>query len=107
MADEVRVVRPQGRFDSNTAPALEKELLGLIDGGSRRMLLDFSEISYISSMGLRVVLLAAKKMRSEGGKFVLSSLSPPIAEVFEISGFSSILSIHASKDAALAELSAA
>jgi|HubBroStandDraft_1064217.scaffolds.fasta_scaffold01299_8 stage II sporulation protein AA (anti-sigma F factor antagonist) len=106
MSEEISVVRPQGRLDSSAAPGIEKELLALIAGGSRRLLLDFSGITYVSSMGLRVVLVAAKRMRAEGGRLALCALSPPITEVFEISGFSTILDIHGSSEAAFARLAA-
>jgi len=100
-------VRPKGRIDSATGPAFEKDVLRQIDDGHRRLLLDFADLQYISSAGLRIVLLAAKRMKAAGGRLALCSLNPQIAEVFEISGFSRILDIHPSRDAALATLSAA
>jgi anti-anti-sigma factor len=105
MADEICEVRPKGRLDSATGPAFEKDLLRQIDGGRLRLLLNFGELQYISSAGLRIVLLAAKKMKSAGGKMALCSLNPQIAEVFEISGFSNILDIHPTRDAAVVVLS--
>jgi anti-anti-sigma factor len=105
MADDVFEMRPQGRIDSATGPAFEKDVLAQIDGGRRLLLLDFGDLQYISSAGLRIVLLAAKKMKTAGGKLALCSLNPQIAEVFEISGFARILDIHPSRDAALATLS--
>jgi anti-anti-sigma factor len=105
MADDICEMRPQGRIDSATGPAFEKDVLRQIDDGQRRLLLDFAELQYISSAGLRIVLLAAKRMKAAGGKLALCSLNPQIAEVFEISGFSRILDIHPSRDAALATLS--
>ncbi len=106
MADDIQVVRPQGRLDSASGPAFEKDLIGHIDGGSRRMVLDLSGLQYISSAGLRVLLLAAKRMKSSGGRFALCSLSRQISEVFEISGFNSILDIYPSYEDAVARLSA-
>jgi anti-anti-sigma factor len=107
MADDVCVVRPEGRLDSATGPAFENDLLGQIDSGRLRLLLDFSDLQYISSAGLRIVLLAAKRMKTAGGRLALCSLNPQIAEVFEISGFSRILDIHPSPDTALSTLNAA
>ena len=63
-----------------------------------------SPIFYISSAGLRIVLLAAKRMKSAGGRLVLCSLNPQIAEVFDISGFTRILDILPSRDAAFPTL---
>ena len=104
MADDIQVVRPQGRLDSTSGPAFEKDLIRTIDIGSRRMVLDFSGLQYISSAGLRVVLLAAKRMKLSGGRLALCSLSRQIGEVFEISGFGSILDIYPSYDEAVAAL---
>jgi stage II sporulation protein AA (anti-sigma F factor antagonist) len=106
MADDIQVVRPQGRLDSASSPAFEKDLIGNIDGGSRLMVLDLSGLQYISSAGLRVLLLAAKRMKSGGGRLALCSLSRQISEVFEISGFNSILDIYPSYDDAVTGLSA-
>ncbi|MEW6435578.1 MAG: STAS domain-containing protein [Pseudomonadota bacterium] len=107
MADSICEVRPAGRIDSVTGPAFERDVLQQIDGGGRRLLLDFADLVYISSAGLRIVLLAAKRMKSAGGRLVLCSLSPQISEVFEISGFNRILDILPSRDAALSTLSGA
>jgi len=106
MANDIQVVRPQGRLDSGTGPAFEKDLLANIEGGARRLLLDFSELQYISSAGLRIVLLAAKRMKSSGGRLALCSLNRQITEVFEISGFNAIVDILPSYDDAVARLSA-
>jgi anti-anti-sigma factor len=105
MTDDVCEVRPHGRIDSATGPAFERDVLQQIEGGHRRLLLDFVDLVYISSAGLRIVLLAAKRMKSAGGRLVLCSLNPQINEVFEISGFSRILDILPSRDAALSILS--
>jgi anti-anti-sigma factor len=106
MADRISIVRPQGRLDSASSPQFERDLLSDIDTGIRKLLIDFSELQYISSAGLRTILLAAKRMKASGGRLVLCSLSPQIAEVFDISGFSSILDIQPSHDVAMAQLSA-
>lgn len=106
MADDICEVRPKGRLDSATGPAFEQDLLQQIAAGRQRLLLDFAELQYISSAGLRIVLLAAKKMKAAGGRLALCSLNPQIAEVFEISGFSNILDIQPSRDAAISTLSA-
>ena len=106
MADDICVVRPEGRLDSANGSAFQKNLLGLIDDGARKLLLDFSKLQYISSAGLRVVLIAAKRMESSGGRIALCSLDRHVSDVFEISGFSAILDIFSSYDEAAARLSA-
>lgn len=104
MPDQICELRPKGRIDSATGPVFEKEVLQQIDEGQRRVLLDFTDLVYISSAGLRIILLAAKRMKSVGGRLALCSLNPQIAEVFEISGFSRILDVQPTRDAALSVL---
>lgn len=90
-----RLLHAMGRLDSATAGALEKPLLDLFAEPGARVLLDFGALSYVSSAGLRVVLMAAKKAREVKGRLVLCGLQPHVAEVFEMSGFARILEIAA------------
>lgn len=98
---DVLVVTPVGRLDSNTAPEAEKAILSRIDGGENRVVMDFSSLSYISSAGLRVVLVAAKRLRKANGAFTLFGMNENIHEVFQVSGFLSILSVHDNRTAAI------
>ena len=82
----------QGRIDTTTAPQLEAELRSDIDGVTE-LYLDFTGVEYISSAGLRV-LLSAQKLMSRQGKMVLSHVNEPVMEVFEVTGFSDILTIE-------------
>lgn len=100
----VLVISPAGRLDAETAPSLQDQIMAQIDGGDTIMLLDLSALSYISSAGLRAVLVAAKKLQDVDGRLALCGLSEQIAEVFKVSGFDSILDIHADQTAALAAL---
>lgn len=79
---------------------LEREAFGVIDAGGRRLLIDFNGLDYISSAGLRAALAVAKRMNAAGGRLALCSLSPQVAEVFEISGVNAIIDIHASAESA-------
>lgn len=90
----------QGRLDSTNSPAVEAELVGRI--GDAGFVLDFSRLDYISSAGLRVVLVVAKRLKQAGGGFVLAGLQPHIRDVFEISGFLGILDVAGTKAEALA-----
>lgn len=101
-ADEALIIKPAGRIDSNTAPRFEQEVLGRIDGGQSRLVLDFSDLDYISSAGLRVVLMAAKRIKPLKGALALCGMGESIREVFEISGFLTILTVCADRDEALA-----
>lgn len=81
----------EGRIDTTTAPQLEAEVKADIDGVTE-LYLDFAEVEYISSAGLRVILSAQKTMNRQG-KMVLSHVSEPVMEIFEVTGFSDILTI--------------
>lgn len=82
----------QGRIDTTTAPQLEAELRSDIDGVTE-LYLDFTGVEYISSAGLRV-MLSAQKLMSRQGKMVLSHVNESVMEVFEVTGFSDILTIE-------------
>lgn len=81
-----------GRLDTTTAPQLEAELKNSIDGIDT-LLFDFEKLEYISSAGLRV-LLSAQKVMNKQGKMVVRHVNETIAEVFEVTGFSDILTIE-------------
>ena len=95
------VVVPVGRIDGSTASPFQEALLKLIEEGTGPLVVDFEKIEYISSAGLRVLLLAAKQLQAGGRKIVLCAMRDHIAEVFKISGFSEILAIHATRQDAV------
>ena len=97
------LLQPSGRLDANTSQQFESEMLAQLNESPQGMVMDFSNLSYVSSAGLRVVLLAAKKVKAAGGRFVLCGISPAILEVFRVSGFLSILTVAPDRDAALAK----
>lgn len=82
----------EGRLDTTTAPQLEAELKANLDGVTA-LTLDMKELAYLSSAGLRV-LLAAQKQMNKQGKMVLKNVCDTIMEVFEVTGFSDILTIQ-------------
>ena len=82
----------EGRLDTTTAPALEREIKNGLDGVNE-LTMDFEKLGYISSAGLRV-LLSAHKIMSERGGMKLKNVSEMVMEVFEVTGFSDILKIE-------------
>ena len=98
----VTVLEIRGRVDSLTAPALGEKLMGAIAAPNTRLIADMSGVDYLSSAGLRVLLLAARHADQTRGKLVLHGLNSRVGEVFDISGFSSILTICVTRDEALA-----
>lgn len=96
------VVSVAGKLDAVSAADYEKAVSQLIADGKTALVADFANLSYISSAGLRVLLSTAKQLKPKGGKVVFANLQDNVREVFEMTGFSSILSIHPSVEAALA-----
>ena len=85
-------VAPEGRIDTLSAPELEKKLCEILDGVSE-LVLDMAKVEYISSAGLRIILKIQKLMLRQG-KMKLISVNESVMEVFEITGFSDILTIE-------------
>ncbi|CAA7612696.1 STAS domain-containing protein [Magnetospirillum sp. UT-4] len=94
------ILVPVTRVDSATAKAFEARVLQVVNSGVARIVLDFAEMDYISSAGLRVVLVGAKMTRAPR-KFVLCGMKPHIREVFDVSGFAKILAIFPDRAGAL------
>ncbi len=102
----VCVVAVGGRLDGTGAPEVEAHCRSLIEGGNKHQLLDMAQVEYISSAGLRSLLVVAKLVKAAGGKLMLCNLSSMVREVMEISGFDKILNIAADRDTALAQFGA-
>jgi anti-sigma B factor antagonist len=99
----VLVVTAAGRLDSSSSGVLEAVLPARVQT-HEKVVLDLAEVPYVSSAGLRVMLIGAKAARAKGHKLVLTGLAPTVHEVFDISGFTSIFAIEADVDSALASL---
>ena len=100
--DGVLTARVSGRIDGSNAVQLEEAVRTAIEESDRAVLIDCEGLSFISSAGLRVVLLTAKTLMGRNAGFALCSLSEPIREVFRIGGFDSIVAIHPTREEALA-----
>lgn len=98
------IVVMRGKLDSASAPETEKLVLEALEGGATIVVMDMAELNYVSSAGLRVMLMTAKRLKSSGGRFALAAVGPVILEVLDIAGFTSILDIHPDRAAALAAL---
>lgn len=99
--NDILVLTFKGRLDANHADAAQERVVALIDQGETRLVADLSQLEYISSAGLRVLMVAAKKLRSCNGKIVLCSLVDPIKEIFDIAGLNAIFSTYAGREEAL------
>jgi len=91
--DEAKLVLAlEGRLDTVTAPQLESEIRGSVDGVSE-LVIDAAKLEYISSAGLRV-LLSTQKIMNKQGSMTVKNVSEEVMEIFEVTGFSDILTIE-------------
>lgn len=97
---DITVVRPSGRIDSATAKLFEDHLLTAIQNQSCKLVIDLSGVDYVSSAGLRVFLIGAKIAKEHGRALTVCSVLPHVREIFDITGFSSLLGLHATLDEA-------
>ena len=101
---DIVILAPEGRLDSNSSPGFEQCLIALIEkSSSPKILIDCTVLDYISSAGLRVLLLGAKRLKSGPGQLVLCALSKNVQQVFKMSGFERLFIIADNQETALAE----
>ncbi len=98
----VLVVAPRGRIDTTTTETLERALAAALDAGDRQIVVDFSGIAYISSVGLRVLLVAARRMREGQGTLVLCGMGDAVRQVFDLAGFLPLFTVEPTRDQAAA-----
>jgi len=90
------VLSPAGRLDHDSCEAFGAELQAFLDGArdGRPIVLDLSGLEYVSSAGLRLLMLAGRQASAQGGKIVIAAMRPLVAEIFQISRFSMLFEIH-------------
>lgn len=107
---DVVVAAPTGRIDHVTAGTLEQELLSLLSanpGANAGVVVDMEGVEYISSMGLRVLMVVARQARSAHVRIAVATLRPVVEEIFAISRFNAVLDVHPSLRSALEAVSPA
>ncbi len=100
----VLVVTTEERIDGINARAFQDALQAAIDDDDRVVILDLRQLTYISSAGLRVILLVARTLQRQDGNLAVCSLSGPVLEVFQISGFDQIIQTYDSQEEAISAL---
>ena len=99
------ILAVSGRLDIGTADAFRDALLARVSlGANRKLVLDFSGVQYLSSAGLRVLMIASKQARAAGVTLAIAAMQPIVAEIFQISRFDTLLACHATVEQALAEI---
>jgi len=107
---ETIVVAPAGRVDHATAADFEHAVVPLLDAAASPrggLVFDLERVTYISSVGLRVLMIASKAMRARGARIAVAAMQPVVAEILEICRFRAVVEIFATVDAALDEISPA
>ena len=111
MLGQVTLLHPVGALDSTTSPGFGERLLealaGAGEGQPGMAVIDFSDVEFISSAGLRAVMIGAKRARADGGKFAVAALTPTVKEIFEISRFHHVVTVFEGVREALASMSEA
>lgn len=100
----VLIAKASGRIDGSNAREFQDALETFLEGEVSSLVLDLEELSYISSAGLRVILLVSKKLQRTSAQFGVCSLSVSISEVFQISGFDKIIKTHRTRADALSAI---
>jgi anti-anti-sigma factor len=95
------VVSPSGRLDSLTSAEFEADVLKLVEKGNLQIVLDLSQVDYISSAGIRAVLSPAKRVKAQSGCLRLVCRPGPVKEVLYLSGLDTVIPLHERLDEAL------
>jgi anti-anti-sigma factor len=99
--ENATVVRLEGSLDTNTSGEAQDYLNTTMDDGASRIVVSLDKVDFVSSAGLRILLATAKRLSASGGGLRICGLNDTVAEVFEISGFSTILDVFPSESEAL------
>ncbi len=105
--DNILILDLAGRLDASTSSSALDRLIQIVDEGNTLIVANLSKLEYISSAGLRVFLMLAKRLKSVNGKIHLYALPDYVKDIFEISGFASIFPVHASEGEAIVQIQAA
>jgi anti-anti-sigma factor len=92
--DSASVLLPDGRLDQDSAAKFQERLLQAIGSGGKGVIVDFSKVPYVSSVGLRAIMIAAKQGKADGVSLAVADLTPTVKEIFEISRFNFVVDVH-------------
>lgn len=98
------IFRIEGKLDATSSPQLEKGIHATLEQGAKNILIDFSNIDYLSSAGMRLLLSMTKKLGQKGGKLILFSIHDDVMEIIRMAGFEQILYIFRDEANALKQL---
>ena len=99
----VIILRISGRLDATSSPVLEKQVMALIESGKHLLVMNFENVEYLSSAGMRLLLAATKKLKSQDGKILITNVVENVMEVIKMAGFDHILHLFQTEEDALKE----
>jgi anti-anti-sigma factor len=99
---DTAIISPVGRIDNETSPALQDRLLRSLDVAGAKVIVDLAGVEYISSAGLRALMMAAKRSKAQNGQLGVAALTPVVQEIFAISRFSHVVKVFDTLESALA-----
>jgi anti-anti-sigma factor len=100
----ITVLHPVGRIDNETSADFQAKLLGVITPDGAPVLVDFAAVDYISSAGLRALMMGSKQSKAAKGKLAVAALTPVVKEIFDISRFSFVVQVFDTTANAVAAL---
>ena len=101
---DILILLPVGRIDNDTSPAFQARLLAALASPAAAVLVDFSGVEYISSAGLRALMMGSRQAKAVKGRLAVAALGPVVKEIFEISRFSLVVQVYETAGEALAAL---
>jgi anti-anti-sigma factor len=102
---DVTILRPEGRVNNDTSPEFQTRLLNCVGLTPTKVMIDFSSVEYISSAGLRALMMASKQSKANSGRLAVANLTPMVKEIFAISRFALVVPVFETTAEALAALS--
>lgn len=103
--EDVVVLRVAGRVDQDTSETFQAKMLDIIGDSPNKLAIDFSDVPYISSVGLRAIMVASKQSKATKGAIAISELQPTVEEVFTISRFNFVIPVKKTLSEAVGEMS--
>lgn len=98
---EILILKIKGRLDAIASPYAEKKIFDYINNGQSKLLFDFSQVDYLSSAGMRLLLRTTKKLQTLSGKLVVCSVTTNVLDVLKMSGFDHVIELSKSEEEGL------
>lgn len=99
--DDVLIVKISGRLDAASSPVLEQKIGTVLEGGHTKLVINFDQVDYLSSAGMRLLITVSKKLQEKGGKVALACVHDSVMEVITMAGFDKFLTTYPSESAAV------